>query len=159
MRNDNEILERIEVVKKLDLLGLSIQDLILRLSYEAAKDAGLVKEGCSKEEWEDGQPSAEPDAVKGELCRYLEFAWEKSIGHRGISAGRSINHIQNWLWLIGDDEGLAFAEDDRNYPQYGAPILKFVSDRYGYDYPRHESAMRMARGESCVEGCDMGCGE
>lgn len=88
---------------------------------------------------------------------YLSFAWDKALDHRGISANRSILHIKNWLWLIGDEEALRFAESRGNYAQYGAPILKYVGNKYGAKMPDDERAERMARGEFCELGCDNGC--
>jgi hypothetical protein len=159
MRSDEEILERITVEKRNDPLGLSISDLVVCLPFDVASSNGFVKEGATREEWDKYVSSRDPEDVKKEITEYLEFAWDKAIGHRGISAIRSIGHIRNWVWLTGDDEALKFVEDEWNYPQYGVPVLKYVSERFGYEWPKDEYTERMARGEVCgrYEGC--GCGK
>jgi len=88
------------------------------------------------------------------MREYMPFAVEKATGHRGLSANRSIEHFKAWVWLLGD-----YAEIDwNNYKNYGAPILKQISERYGFDLPPSETLSRMARGAPCIAGCDMGCG-
>jgi hypothetical protein len=140
-----------------DVLGLAGGDLVGRLSFDFAKSKGIVKEGVEREEWERGTLDTSVEGIKREMVRYLSFAWDKTLDHRGISANRSILHIKNWLWLIGDEEALRFAESRGNYAQYGAPILKYVGNKYGAKIPSDERAERMARGEFCEPECDNGC--
>lgn len=156
MRRDEEILDRLMVEKNNDPLGMSIGDLIARLSFDIASSKDFVAEGVSEEEWNKSMCSRKPDDVRKELIGYLDFAWDKAVDHRGISAGRSIGHIRNWLWLMGDEEALSFVEDNCNYPQYGVPVLKYISERFGYDWPKNKYTERMAKGEQC--GMSKGCG-
>lgn len=158
MRTDQEILDRIEVARKRDVLGLAISDLVECLSYGAAMDLGFLKDDTTEERWEKVRESSDPKEVKKRLVSYLDFAFGKALGHRGISASRSVLHIINWLWLMGDDDALAFAENDSNYCNYGVPILKHVSERYGFDYPRSEAIENMSKGLPCGIG-DCECGE
>ena len=36
-------------------------------------------------------------------CTNMTFAWDKANNERNLSAGRSINHFEVWLWLLGDE--------------------------------------------------------
>ena len=69
--------------------------------------------------------------VRGEALKYLDFAFGKALDHRGISAGRSVQKMKEYCWLLGLDEAVAFAEDSENYPNYGVPILKHVAKALG----------------------------
>ena len=96
--------------------------------------------------------------VLAQMRSYMEFAWGKVEDHRGISAGRSVQKMGAWLWLLGDDELVAVTEDDSRYPMYGAPILKAICDKYGFPVPDSESIGRMAQGLTCTPDCENGCG-
>ena len=161
MRIAEEILERIKVEQQDDILGLAIGDLIGVLTFEEAKS--IREKDITKEDWGDVL-SRDVENVKKRLVGYLPFAIEKALGHRGISSSRSVAHMRNYVWLIGDDEALKFVEDSSNYPQYGVPVLKYLADRYNFDYRNilDEEELRMflnmSKGLSCEEGCNMGCG-
>lgn len=92
------------------------------------------------------------------MSSYIGFAWDKAMGHRGLSAGRSLRHFETWLWLLGDDETLAFLRDDNNYPQYGCPVLKRIGEKYSFPIPDGVGVGRMGVGLPCNEDCREGCG-
>jgi hypothetical protein len=62
-----------------------------------------------------------------------------------------------WLWLLGEEELHQFAEDSKNYPQYGAPILKKICEKYGFPVPEGEAIANMSQGLSCSQYCEEGC--
>ena len=72
------------------------------------------------------------EAIIKEMRDYMDFALGKARNERGISANRSIWKYVQWLWALDDEELLAFAEDDDNYPMYGMPILQKICDKYGF---------------------------
>ncbi len=96
------------------------------------------------------------EAVKAELLDYLDFAFGKAINHRGISASRSIQKLSTWAWILDLDDLVAFAEDDKNYPQYGVPILKKFAEHFEIEMP--EAILDWPDGKPCVPNCDEGCG-
>ena len=53
----------------------------------------------------------------------------KAKDQRGLSAGRSINHFQELLWLLGDDDIL-----DLNYTDYGIANLKKIAEKYNIPF-------------------------
>lgn len=161
MRSVEEILERIRYESDRDILGLSIGDLISVLTFEEAES--IRNEDATKEDW--GKVSSKDcEDVKRQLIDYMSFALEKCVNHRGISASRSIGHMRNYVWLMEDDEALVFVEDDSNYQNYGAPMLKYLSDRYGFDYKsvldetEIKMFLNMSKGLPCGLGNDCGCG-
>ena len=67
----------------------------------------------------------------------------RSSNCRGISANRSVMHMIAWLWLMGGEHrkfGRAVEHMfDNHYESYGKPILRAVSERYGFDWRAHDN--------------------
>jgi len=126
MRTQQEILDRIKSISNRDFFGFETSDLIDFLDYEHAKE--FLKEGVTEEQWKEAREKT--GTPEKQIKDYIEFAWEKAKGERGLSSERSINHFTAWLWLAGDDELVAFLEDEGNYPMYGKPMLKKVTEKY-----------------------------
>ena len=158
MKTQEEIVARIKYLAKDDMFGFATQDLIYALELDLAApylNEAFVKEiRAGEKEWK--RPPTDEE-IKKELIGYLDFAWEKCLGHRGISASRSIGHFTAWCWLLGDEGSVAFLENDTNFAQYGAPCLAYLSKKYGHEMPTGVDAQRMSRGEKCEPTCE-GCG-
>ena len=114
MRTTEEILYRLAHYDGFFCAG----DLVSFLPYEEAKK--YLKEGVTAEKFCEICETPE-QAIKG----YIPFALEKAEGHRGISAGRSVEHFDNWIWMTGDEE-LYRQFNDAGYAMYGCPQLKVV---------------------------------
>jgi hypothetical protein len=95
--------------------------------------------------------------VKQAAVEYLSFAFEKALNHRGISAGRSVQKMREYAWLLCMDEAVAFADDDRNYPNYGVPVLKHMAKALGVEVPPEIAAWE--DGAMCNPHCEEGCGQ
>lgn len=156
MRTQKEILAQMKARAPYDPLGFETGDLLPFLDFAHARE--FLVPDATPEKWAEACAESTDAAVRKRMDDYIEFAWDKCTSHRGISASRSIAHFRAWAWLIGDDEAVAFIDDEDNYAPYGAPILGYLSKRYGWAMPGDESTARMVAGESCVDGCDMGCG-
>ena len=158
MRTTDEIAAWYAAKSEDDLLGFTAEAVMEYLSFEQLKP--FLKKDSSLEEWEP-TPLTEESLLE-RMREYMGIAWEKALGHRGISAGRSVEKMRAWLWILGDDELVAFADDDENYAQYGVPILKRICERYGFSVPAGEWSVqcteRMAQGLPCTPACDEGCG-
>ncbi len=72
------------------------------------------------------------EEIENVMRKYMTFAFGKAHGQRGISASRSVWKYVQWLWLLEDEELLAFAEDESNFAMYGLPVLREISDKYGF---------------------------
>lgn len=156
MRSPAEIKARIAEVQGADLFGSKVVDLVYALPWADAKPY-LVDDATEDKFNADATPTDE--SVHAEIVRYLAFAWEKALDHRGLSAARSIEHMRAWLWLLGDHELLAVTHDDDRFPQYGAPILAAISRKYGAAIPEGDRAARMIAGDKCCATCNEGCGQ
>lgn len=159
MRTQEEIMARIESIKGADFFGFETGDLIEALGWEhALKYIKPEKHEEAKASW--GEPSTDDD-IKEQIREYIGFAYDKCVGHRGLSAGRSVDHFRAWCWLIGADEIVAFI-DAGNYRNYGAPVIKRVAEHFGVELPEHSRTEfeRMAKGLACTgkHTCDDGCG-
>lgn len=152
MRAQDEIVAQIKATEG-SFLTFTPEVLVPYLDYENAK--AFLKPEVTAETWRP-EPLTE-ESVKEAMREYMgRVGWEKVMDHRGISAGRTVEKMGAWLWLLGDDEMVAFAEDSNNYPQYGAPILMRICEKYGFPFPQGEDVARMARGEPCDAACE-GC--
>jgi hypothetical protein len=99
-RTQEEIVARIKWEKEWnDFLNFAIEDLIVYLDFVHAQH--YLKAEVTEESWI--KSSKDP---KQEITDYMPFAWDKANNCRGLSAGRSIDHLRAWLWLAGEDEFL-----------------------------------------------------
>ena len=157
-RTTDEIVERLQSQAARDFFGFQADALFEFVSFDDAKRSGRLKYDAT----DDGtwtSKSITREALIECIRDYMTFAWEKALGHRGISAGRSIQKFAEWLWVLGDDEAYAFVDDDANYAQYGVPALAYICERFGFPIPDGARVSRMRRGDACTDGCEEGCGE
>jgi hypothetical protein len=118
-RTQDEIVARMLAKQDEDFLGAIAGDLVPHLDLEHARP--FLKEGTTEWHPEVGVP-------RQEILEYLPFAWGKANDCRGISAGRSIQHLESWTWLDGKDL------DFKAYSHYGKGLLVMVSEEYGFDW-------------------------
>lgn len=140
LRTGAEIATRIEAIGDDDVLGFRREALAQFLPFD---DAEAVRNPeVTREEWDKLTPELTRENVQKQLLDYLNFAFEKAINERGISAGRSIQKLGEWLWILRDDEAAAYINDDAYYEPYGAPALKWLAERYEVEVP--DELARMA---------------
>lgn len=126
MRTPEEIVAFYETKKSDDWLGVMGSDILIYVPKP------LVTPYLKSPDVEWDAQLLTDETILDTMRDYMPFAIGKAEDERGISAGRSIQHFQAWLFLIGDDEMLAFAEDDDNYDPYGKPILRAIAAKYGF---------------------------
>lgn len=68
--------------------------------------------------------------VKRQLESDLDFAFEKALDQRGISAGLMHETIKTWLWVLEDP-----LQHMDNYTYYGLPLFRAVAEKYGFANP------------------------
>jgi len=94
------------------------------------------------------------------LRKALYRGWEHALAHRRMPVGAAILHCQAWLWLIGHDTLVdQITADHWPFAPFGGPILGAIGDHVGLG-PATEIgdwAPRMARGQTCMDGCHI-CG-
>ena len=154
LRTQDEIAERIRASRDDDFLGFRAEVLIGYLDFEHVRP--FLKPDATPGEW---TPDPLDEASVAEAARkYMDFAWDKARGHRGISAGRSIDKLTEWIWLLGRDD-VVEAIELAAYEQYGVPKLVAICEAMGWPIPEGEDVKRMAQGLPCrPDGCDEGCG-
>ena len=133
MRTDEEILERIESVKENDWMGTQVRDLVVRLPFEKAQP--YLTPEADAEAWK--VYPRDREALQAEMLEYMSFAWDKANGCRGLSAERSMDHYNTWVWLAGDDLG-----DLTEYEHYGKDNLCRICAHYGWDSAQWDDGVR-----------------
>jgi hypothetical protein len=163
MRTTEETLARIAYLNTNsaeDFFGAQRGDLIATLPFEDAKEF-LTPEGVAKGAvvWDENREDTD-DKIVAKMGRYMEFAVGKAMNHRGLSAGRSLDHYRAWTWVLGDEhfEAIEWA----NYQNYGAPVLLQIAEKYKFSIPTGTDRdlarfINMSQGQMCHLGCQDGC--
>lgn len=136
IRTQEQIVERLRSNDERDPLGFSFSDLVVWLDYEHAKE--FVRPEVTAAEWAEQHGSPKP--VRDQMIDYMPFAWEKANNCRGISAGRSLNHYQAWLWLLGED---GLADSLSGYQYYGKNELTRICEFLGLDAKQWDDGARV----------------
>lgn len=150
MKTHDEIIQRIKTSD--DFFGFAGSALLELLPFDVARPLLAKDTECTAETW---KWHADRAAVLACMRDYMEFAWDKVVDHRGISASRSVEKFGAWLWALGDEETLRKFEAT-DYAPYGAPQLAFVCETYGFQIPRSTAIRRMVDGSPCSPACS-GC--
>lgn len=150
MRTVQEIVAHCKENKS--FFGFDKEILVPYLPFADAKQ--FLKKDTTEADFTDGwkQREQDRDAVIKQMADYLDFAWEKAENHRGLSASRSVEKMETWLWLLGDDENLAKFQA-APFAMYGCPQLKIVAEAYKLPIPESDVIAKMLAGESCRPGC------
>lgn len=136
MRSQVEIAEQFRKRVEQDFLGFEVNDYLIRLDYKHAKE--FLKETVTAEQWNDQTArvaNQTDEGLRNEMREYMEFAFEKANGCRGLSANRSLCHYYAWAWLLGDD-ALVNALENSEYCYYGKPQLVTIAERLGVDWKK-----------------------
>jgi hypothetical protein len=153
-RSQEQIAARIESIKADDFFGFRREVLLGSLDFEHARP--FLKAEATVEAWEEEPAETTVESVLQSATKYLDFAFGKALDHRGISAGRSVEKMTEYAWLLGDD---ALAERmGGHYAQYGMPALLAFAERFDLPIPEDERVERMGQGLKCRPDCDEGCG-
>ena len=139
-----------------DMLGFRIE----AVGHYVYEQLATEKFGMDRSKWPEelkdvkDTPLTE-DAVISEIRGYMEFAFDKALGHRGISASRSVEKVSAWLFVL-EDPLYEFAVTPSNYANYGVPVLKRVAKRFDIKLP--ERIEGWPDGGPCRPDCEAGCG-
>lgn len=153
LKTQQEIIERYKQQSKQFMWIGGANFLLQTLTAQNAKQ--FLKDNADLSKWEQIIPTK--DYIIEQIANYVPFAIDKIDNHRGLSTNRSIQHMAEWLWFLGDSETLTFAEDEGNYQNYGAPVLAEICKKYNIEAPTEEWFLNMASGQPCGrKWCD-GC--
>ena len=154
LRTPQEIVERIKA-KQSQLLNFEPEVLGRFVRHEHIKP--LLAEGVTAAEWDEDVTDYTVENVIAQAREYMAaYGWPKALGHRGISAGRTIQKMTAWAWLACDEKALQIIRDTP-YPQYGVPILWALCEHWAFPIPTSPMSYRMAHGRPCIDNCTNGC--
>ena len=119
-------IKRLQASPGEDFFGFRASDLVEYLEFENAKP--FLKDGVTEQDWIDAVGHLTPEMA---IEDYMPFAWDKANNCRGLSANRSLMHMQAWLWLMNTEESNKLVETMfDNYRFYGkeklVEICKFL---------------------------------
>lgn len=154
MRSMDEIVKAIKEPDADDIFGFKASVLVCFVPFDVAKTNDFSKDDVTEQQWNEAYVPLTKENVVREMASYMTFAWGKALDHRGLSAERSVQKMGAWLWLLEDEKLI----ENVSYPNYGAPILRTICQKYGMPIPEETAAHRMADGLPCSESCDEGCG-
>jgi len=102
-----------------------INRLLKYLTYDEAVGLYPCLISIRREEWVDTKTWDEP-TVRAHIKESLDFAFEKALGHRGISADLMHNVMRMWAWVLMDGELAA----EETYRDYGLGYLQRFKAKY-----------------------------
>ena len=129
-----EIVSRIRDLESTDWLGFQRSDLMQFLPFDAAKE--FLKSDAASEGWECLDPTKE--IIEAKILDYMKFAWGKANDCRGLSAGRSMNHMQAYLWLLGEDDVVPELD---HYSFYGKAHLAAICEHFGLGWEQFDDGI------------------
>jgi len=137
LKSEEEILERFKREEESDsFMNFGLETLMDFLSFENAKpfllDEYVKKCEEGKEEWSQVITIKE---TAQDFLDYMVFAWKKAQDERGISAGRSVQKLATWLWIMNREDLSELIEKESLYNPYGAPALIEVCDKMNIAVP------------------------
>ena len=145
MKTDAQILNEIERVKERDWMGTMTSGLVIYLPFTSAQP--FLKDGITSDTWEPLERSQV--SIKLDMRDYMPFAWEKANDRRGISAGRSLEHMSVWLFMLGRD---AAARQMDHYSHYGKPQLRAICEAFGWAWRDWDNGNWMNSEEDTAAG-------
>ncbi len=137
-RTEDAITTKIKgiIASNSDFFGVMHADMLRVLPYAVAKPFLVVT--ATEEKWNEHRVPATREAVVKAMLDYMPFAWEKANNCRGLSAGRSVQHMQAWLWLLDNPLGEKL---EGIYQYYGKPCLRAVCEAYGWDWRQWDDGL------------------
>lgn len=139
MRTQDEIVKKIHDLKDDDFFGYKRSDLIDFLDFEHAKE--FLKPEAVELEWNEHRSEPVDEVIIEQIKKYMPFAWDKANNCRGLSASRSIEHMEAWLWLLND----ARLQDDfdaMEYEHYGKEKLIVICQHLKFDWEALDDGVR-----------------
>jgi len=162
MRSDDEIVRYYRKVARGDFFGVWGNELLSRVSLKAALPFIKDAHEWSEESWKKNQRKVDKISIIEEMEDYIQDAVEKTTSHRK-NIVVALDFYRAWTWLMKDMDLFAYLIDDRNFPNFGAPMLSAVIEKYSFfdllpdDEIRKSAFQNMAQGKKCNDLCVRGC--
>jgi len=127
MKTQKEIVKRIEERKKDDMFGWEVNEYVCYLNFKNAKP--YLKKEVTEESWGKAEKMGPVEKIKD----YMDFAWQKANGCRGISADGQDEFLKKWNNL-------------EDYEYYGKPQLIAICELYGINWKKYDDGVRTNTG-------------
>ena len=138
-----------------DFFGFALEAVAGYMPFDIIKDK--LKEGYTQEMWDMDRVEYTEENVRKDLAEYMrDYGWPKALGHRGISASRSVTKIGTWAYALGHDTQAILKSSE--WGQYGAGHLAVFCKLLDLPIPEGEDVENMIAGRPCEPGCEIGCG-
>lgn len=165
MRTEEEIIRYYTKVQPIDVFGIWGTELLMRLPFKKARPFLAKDHGWDEETWNrtSRKFKLDKESLIAEMEDFIQFGTEHAVMHHGIGAAKSIIHYLVWLWLLNDMVLFSYLIDQKNYPNFGSPMLYAVMQEYGMLdlLPENEmdkaAFLNMAKGRPCNLLCTKGC--
>lgn len=157
-RSQEEIVARIYAIADDDFFGAKFHELIGTLDFEHARP--FLAQSATEESWTP-LSTLTIEGVRDRAAEYLSFATDKALNHRGLSAARSVDHFEAFIWLAAPERMAEFLDAD--FQNYGVPQLKVAAEILGItDFwdslvAQGPRLVPMSNGEPCRPNCPEGC--
>lgn len=162
MRSDEEIIRYYRKIQPFDFFGIWGTEFLMRLPLHRATAFMKPDHGWTEETWAKAQMKKDRESIVDEMEDYFQDAVEKVLRHTKFCL-TALDHYRAWTWLLADMDIFAYITDDKNFPNFGAPMIAAVMQKYEFDYLlpdeeiRKSSFQNMANGKKCNEFCVNGC--
>lgn len=126
-------LEQIAKDYKSDSLdGRDLARLVQFIPFDMVEKFGITpkEEFNNAEKWNETVKPFNKENILAQLREDVAFGFEKALNKRSISASLMYDVVKMWNWILED--GL---EDFDSFAQYGLPLFKATSVKYGFDNP------------------------
>jgi hypothetical protein len=135
-KSQDEIVDRID--DESNMFGNATEVLCGYLEWDRAKKFYKGEYVEKVEKGLEEKPKQIDDIYEAtqDMMDYLIFGYMKSMDERGLSAGRTIEKLGHWMWLLGRDDLRRLVDDDELYPPYGMPALIALTKELGLDVPQ-----------------------
>lgn len=148
IRTQEEIVAHCVEMRRTGEDFFGFQQGVLAMYLDTAHVQPLLKQGGV---WSDDDVTPlTAETIINEMREYMSFALGKADNERGLSANRSDDKYQAWMWLLGDQE-LIDKYHATPYALYGAPRLKFICESFEFTWPDTPRLNAFAQGKEYDE--------
>jgi len=138
LRNEQEIIEKFKKeIQSANPFNFKPEVMLDYMSFENAKS--FLKEDFVKEVEAGTKQYHHINTIKEavqDFIDYMVFAWGKALHQRGLSAGRSVDKLSAWLWLLKRDDLADLIVREDLYKPYGSPALIKVCEALNINVPK-----------------------
>ncbi len=158
-RSPEEIVRYYEKIQQGDKWGIWGTELLIRVPLKDASRFLRRGNGWTEEAWSKAMKKRDSEYLVGEMEDFIQDAIERSLLHNHVIAFQSIDYYRAWSWLMRDMDLFEYLIEEKNYPNFGAPMLFAVMQQHDFLelLPEHPDDriffQNMAQGLKCNNLC------